>query len=36
MKIAEAEGVPVTNFGTAIAYMNGILTRSIAMLPEFF
>lgn len=35
MKIAESEGLPVTNFGTAIAYMNGILTGAINMLPEF-
>jgi len=29
-----AQGVPVTNYGTAIAHMNGILARSVAMLPE--
>lgn len=28
-------GVPITNYGTAIAYMNGILKRSIEVLPEF-
>ncbi|SDF21715.1 [FeFe] hydrogenase H-cluster maturation GTPase HydF [Marvinbryantia formatexigens] len=27
-------GVPVTNYGTAIAYMNGILKRSLAVLPD--
>ena len=30
---AVLQGVPVTNYGTAIAYMNGILSRSIAMFP---
>ena len=34
MRIAESEGVPVTNFGTAIAYMNGILERTTGMIPE--
>ncbi|MDO5133541.1 MAG: [FeFe] hydrogenase H-cluster maturation GTPase HydF [Eubacteriales bacterium] len=31
---AVAQGVPVTNYGTAIAYMNGILKRSTAMFPD--
>lgn len=31
---AVAQGVPVTNYGTAIAYMNGILHRSVAMFPD--
>ena len=30
MRSAEKQGVPFTNYGTAIAYMNGILARSIA------
>ena len=30
MKKAEAQGIPFTNYGTSIAYMNGILERSIA------
>ena len=30
MKAAAAAGVPFTNYGTAIAHMNGILSRSIA------
>ncbi|MDO5154990.1 MAG: [FeFe] hydrogenase H-cluster maturation GTPase HydF [Eubacteriales bacterium] len=34
MKDAEKQGVPFTNYGIAIAYMNGILKRSIQMLPE--
>ncbi len=34
MKQAEDAGVPMTNYGIAIAYMNGILRRSTAMLPE--
>ena len=32
-KAVEA-GVPITNYGVAIAYMNGILERSVAPLPE--
>ena len=31
---ARAQGVPVTNYGTAIAHMNGILGRSVAMFPD--
>ena len=31
---AVSQGVPVTNYGTAIAYMNGILRRSIGMFPD--
>lgn len=33
---AQAQGVPMTNYGTAIAYMKGILPRTIAMLPDVF
>lgn len=33
-KIAETFGTPITNYGIAISYMNGILKRSISMLPE--
>lgn len=29
-------GVPITNYGTAIAYMNGILERSLEVLPPEF
>ncbi len=29
MKCAEDTGIPMTNYGTAIAYMNGILKRSL-------
>lgn len=28
LKYAQDEGIPITNYGTAIAYMNGILERS--------
>lgn len=35
MECAAQQGVPFTNYGTAIAHMNGILQRSIAMLPEY-
>lgn len=34
MKQAVQNGVPFTNYGIAIAWMNGILERSIRMLPE--
>ena len=34
MKCAADAGVPMTNYGTAIAYMNGILRRSLAPLPQ--
>lgn len=33
-KTAEDEGVPFTNYGIALAHMNGILERSVAMFPE--
>ena len=35
MNSAIEQGVPFTNYGTAIAYMQGILERSISPLPEF-
>lgn len=31
---AEAEDMPITNFGTAIAHINGILDRVVEMFPE--
>lgn len=34
MKCAVDAGVPMTNYGTAIAYMNGILKRSLAPFPD--
>lgn len=34
MECAVAQGIPFTNYGTAIAHMNGILERSIEILPE--
>ncbi len=34
MKCAADAGVPVTNYGTAIAMMNGILKRSLELFPE--
>ncbi len=33
-KCAADAGVPFTNYGTAIAYMHGILKRSLAPMPE--
>lgn len=34
MKSAQQQGVPFTNYGTAIAYMNGILERSLSPIPN--
>ena len=34
MKCANDAGVPFTNYGTAIAFMNGILRRSVEMFPH--
>ena len=31
---AEAENVPITNYGVAIAYLNGILERVTEIFPE--
>lgn len=35
MEYAGERDVPITNYGISIAYMSGILKRSIAPLPEF-
>ena len=34
MKCAADQNIPFTNYGISIAYMNGILKRSVEMLPE--
>ncbi len=34
LKCAEDQGIPMTNYGTAIAHMKGILKRSIEMFKE--
>jgi hypothetical protein len=34
MEQAQAAQVPITNYGTAIAQMNGILERSLSVFPE--
>ncbi len=34
LKCAQDEGIPITNYGTAIAYMNGILKRSLEIFPD--
>ncbi len=34
MKLAAEQGIPFTNYGTAIAYMNGILERSVDVLKD--
>lgn len=33
-RFAEESGVPFTNYGTAIAYMQGILKRSLEIIPD--
>ena len=33
-KVALAQGVPMTNYGITIAYMHGILKRTVAPLPD--
>ena len=35
LQCAEDQGVPITNYGILIAYMNGILKRCIAPFPDF-
>ena len=35
-KCAVDQGVPITNYGTLIAYLNGILKRSIEIFPELY
>ena len=34
MKCAADQGVPMTNYGIALAHLQGILARSIAMFPD--
>jgi [FeFe] hydrogenase H-cluster maturation GTPase HydF len=34
MKCAQDQGIPFTNYGTLIAYMNGILVRSLSLFPD--
>lgn len=34
LKCAADQGVPITNYGIAIAYMQGILRRSVELFPE--
>lgn len=34
MKSAEDSGIPITNYGTVIAYLKGILKRSLQLFPE--
>lgn len=34
MELASAQGIAVTNYGTAIAQMHGILKRSLSVFPE--
>jgi len=34
MKCAEDQGIPMTNYGIAIAHMHGILRRSVSVFPD--
>jgi len=34
IRLARTQGVPITNYGVAIAYLHGILPRAIQMFPE--
>jgi len=34
MQCAQDQGIPFTNYGTAIAHMNGILKRSLSLFPD--
>ncbi|MDD7365535.1 MAG: hypothetical protein PUG35_08625, partial [Olsenella sp.] len=34
MREAEAQGVPMTNYGVAIAHMKGILRRTLGLFPD--
>lgn len=36
LKCAEDQGVPMTNYGITIAYMKGILKRSVEVFPEIY
>lgn len=36
MKCAEDQNVPITNYGTVIAFMNGILKRSLSVFEDSF
>lgn len=36
MRLAQYNGVPFTNYGITIAYMNGILKRSVEVFPELY
>lgn len=36
LKCAKDQDVPITNYGIAIAYMKGILRRSVQLFPEVF
>ena len=33
---AKEQGIKIANYGTLIAYMNGILKRSVEIFPEHF
>ena len=33
---AADQGIPITNYGIMIAYVNGILKRSVELFPELY
>ena len=33
---AADQGIPITNYGILIAYVNGILKRSVELFPELY
>lgn len=36
LSVSEEQGVPVVNYGVAIAQMHGILKRSLEIFPDFY
>lgn len=36
LRCAEEQGVPITNYGILIAYINGILSRSVEVFPHIY
>lgn len=36
LSCAEDQGVPMTNYGIMIAYVKGILKRSVQVFPEIY
>ena len=36
LSVSKEQGVPVVNYGVAIAQMHGILKRSLEVFPDFY